>query len=290
MKSTVGDTCNHLERFFATQGMAALVPKHIGQLYGVFTLTRSMYFQKPPKGQTKLQPDDDEDKTALDPSTKLAAKRLIEYALEGQPLPETFLTVLAARNRAEKRVTRPRAALTKMVLLSRAKEFGMDEHDLTHLDEGYPSAAYHLGRLLAVLDDIQHAVMPKVNTSLVDRFYGSMSTTPYAVMGRLIGSSQAHLQKLRKENRLRHDDKQALLQSVMVKLRPGELPQRPLTIREQSLFSLGYYHQKAALAEQMRDRRDAIAARKAETAAQNDNATQNGSDTDAANEGDPSHE
>ncbi|CAM3599803.1 type I-C CRISPR-associated protein Cas8c/Csd1 [Deinococcus frigens] len=133
---------------------------------------------------------------------------------------------------------------------------------LAYLDETYPSPAYHLGRLLAVLDDIQHAVM-RANTTLVDRFYGSMSTTPYAVMGRLIQGSQAHLQKLRKENRYRHDEKQALLQSVMTRLSPTELPQRPLSIKEQALFSLGYYHQKAALSAEMRERRDAATARKA---------------------------
>ena len=140
----------------------------------------------------------------------------------------------------------------------------------------------HLGRLLAVLDDIQHAVM-RANTTLVDRFYGSMSTTPYAVMGRLIQGSQAHLQKLRKENRFRHDEKQELLAQVMTKLQPREVPQRPLTTKEQALFSLGYYHQKAVLAEQMRERIRAAENRKAAA----NTATP---DTDASDEGDTRHE
>lgn len=261
LKSTVGATTQRLAQYFAQQDMAPMTEEHFGKLYGLYVLIGAMY-RDPKKEKTEADTD-----------------ALVRFALSGGTLPHSFLQRLAARNRAEKTVTRPRAALTKMVLLSRSKEFQMDEHkDLTHLDESYPSAAYHLGRLLAVLDDIQHAVM-KANTTLVDRFYGSMSTTPYAVMGRLIQGSQAHLQKLRKENKFRHDEKQELLQSVMVKLQPRDVPQRPLTIREQALFSLGFYHQKAALAAEMRERRAAADARKAQKAAEaeeNENNDQQG--------------
>lgn len=248
LKSTVGATTQRLAQYFARQDVAPMTEEHVGKLYGLYVLIGAMY-RDPKKEKTEADTD-----------------ALVRFALAGGPLPHYFLQRLAARNRAEKAVTRPRAALTKMVLLSRAKEFQMDEHkELTHLDDSYPSAAYHLGRLLAVLDDIQHAVM-RANTTLVDRFYGSMSTTPYAVMGRLIQGSQAHLQKLRKENKFRHDEKQDLLQSVMVKLQPRDVPQRPLNIKEQALFSLGFYHQKAALAEQMRGRQKAAHDRKLQQA------------------------
>lgn len=248
LKSTVGATTRQLAQYFAAQDMAPMTEEHFGKLYGLYVLIGAMY-RDPKKEKTEADTD-----------------ALVRFALSGGTLPHSFLQRLAARNRAEKTVTRPRAALTKMVLLSRAKEFQMDEHkDLTHLDLDGPPA-YQLGRLLAALDDIQHAVM-KANTTLVDRFYGSMSTTPYAVMGRLIQGSQAHLQKLRKENKFRHDEKQELLQSVMVKLQPRDVPQRPLTIKEQALFSLGFYHQKAALAAQMRERREAAQERKAQQAA-----------------------
>ena len=151
----------------------------------------------------------------------------------------------------------------------------MDErHNLTYLDEHGPPA-YQLGRLLAVLDDIQHAAMKGVNTTLVDRFYGSMSTTPYAVMGRLIQNSQAHLQKLRKENKFRHDEKQELLQSVLTRLKHEEIPQRPLKTSEQALFSLGYYPQKAFLSAEMRERVKAAENRKAQQAAHTDATDQN---------------
>lgn len=257
LKSTVGGTTERLAQYFARQTVAPMTEEHDGRLYGLYELIGAMY-RDPKKDKTEADSD-----------------ALVRFALMGGTLPHSFLQRLAARNRAEKRVTRPRAALTKMVVLSRLSEFkelNMTEtHRLEFLEEDFPNPAYHLGRLLAVLDDIQHAVM-KANTTLVDRFYGSMSTTPYAVMGRLIQGSQAHLQKLRKENKYRHDEKQDLLGRVMARLQPSQVPQRPLTTQEQALFSLGYYHQKAALAAEMRQRREAADARKAQQAAQdNDN-------------------
>ena len=132
----------------------------------------------------------------------------------------------------------------------------MDTDSLDALNPNQPEPAYHLGRLLAVLDDIQNSVM-RANTTLVDRFYGSMSTTPYAVVGRLIHGSQAHLQKLRKENSPAYHAKQGELEAVMSRL--ADIPAKPLTTAQQALFALGYYHQRAHIQSSIRER---VAARK----------------------------
>lgn len=132
----------------------------------------------------------------------------------------------------------------------------MDKDTLEALNPNQPEPAYHLGRLLAVLDDIQNSVM-RANTTLVDRFYGSMSTTPYAVVGRLIHGSQAHLQKLRKENGPAYHAKQGELEAVMSRL--PDIPAKPLTTAQQALFALGYYHQRAHIQSSIRER---VAARK----------------------------
>ena len=137
----------------------------------------------------------------------------------------------------------------------------MDKETLDALNPNQPEAAYHLGRLLAVLDDIQSSVM-KANTTLVDRFYGSMSTTPYAVVGRLIQGTQAHLQKLRKENEPAYRAKQSELEAVMSRL--PDIPAKPLTTPQQALFALGYYHQRAHISAGIRER---TAAKKAKAEA-----------------------
>lgn len=246
LSSTVQEAVNHLADYFESQSLEMVNPAGSKfadrETFDLYALVGAMY-RDPSKAY--IAPDVD---------------ALVGFALSAQPLPASFLVRLAARNRADtNRVTRPRAVLTKMVLLSR-KEYGMQDDHLEALDPARPEPAYHLGRLLAVLDDIQSSVM-KANTTLVDRFYGSMSTTPYAVVGRLVQGSQAHLQKLRKDNEGAYFAKQRELEGVMTRLR--DIPAKPLTTPQQALFALGYYHQRAEISAGIRERSQAKKARDA---------------------------
>ena len=253
LTSTVQEAVDNLADYFEAQTLAMVNEKYDRATYDLRTLVSAMYR------------DINKEHTAPDVGA------LVQFALTGQSLPRAFLARLAGRNRADEfRVTRPRAVLTKMVLLSRDwKELNMDKDTLEALNPDQQEPAYHMGRLLAVLDDIQNSVM-KANTTLVDRFYGSMSTTPYAVVGRLIHGSQAHLQKLRKENEPAYRAKQSELESVMSRLR--DIPAKPLSTAQQALFALGYYHQRAHISESIRERiaakKEREAQAKAETATQ----------------------
>lgn len=254
LTTTVADTLHHLRRYFAAQHLVKINPagKHPDRsTYDLYPLVSAMY------------------RDARKEHTEPDVDALVQFALGGQPLPRSFLVKLNARNRVdEHHVTRPRAVLTKMVLLSREfKELEMDKDGLDALNPNQKEPAYHLGRLLAVLDDIQGSVM-KANTTLVDRFYGSMSTTPYAVVGRLIHGSQAHLQKLRKENEPAYRAKQNELESVMSRL--ADIPARPLSTAQQALFALGYYHQRAHINEGIRERSAAKKEREAQTKTSNE--------------------
>lgn len=169
---------------------------------------------------------------------------LLAFALSGARLPHTFLTRLAGRNRAERRVTYPRAVLTKMTLVSLG---AIPVESMVHLEENHPDVAYQLGRLLAVLDDIQRlALGPGVNTTLADRFYGSMSTTPLSVFGRIMQGVRPHLARLRKERPAQFRRQEATLQDVVGRINSEGVP-KVLTLEQQALFALGYYHQRAAI-------------------------------------------
>ena len=85
------------------------------------------------------------------------------------------------RNRAEQNVTRQRAALIKLVLLSHRSD--AEEDYMVNLDLENPNPAYRCGRLLAVLAEIQRNAIGKA--AIVDRFYGTASSAPVAVFGRL---------------------------------------------------------------------------------------------------------
>ena len=59
--------------------------------------------------------------------------------------------------------------------------------------------AYYCGCLLAVLERAQRAALGETNTTLVGRFFGTASSAPASVFGRLMRMSQVHLEKLRRE-------------------------------------------------------------------------------------------
>lgn len=246
LSSTVQEAVDKLAAYFEAQTLAKARDDD-RETYDLRTLVSAMYR------------DINKEHTAPD------VDALVQFALTGQPLPRSFLVRLAGRNRADAyRVTRPRAVLTKMILTSRDfKELDMDQDTLEALNPAQTEPAYHLGRLLAVLDDIQGNVM-RANTTLVDRFYGSMSTTPHAVVGRLIQGSQAHLQKLRKEKPGIYYMKQEELEGVMSRLR--DIPPKPLTTAQQALFALGYYHQRAHIQTSIRERSAAKREREAQAA------------------------
>ncbi len=108
------------------------------------------------------------------------------------------------------------------------------------LDEERPEVAYHAGRLLAVMGQLQNAANPGVNSDVVTRFYNAASTNPALTFGRLNSLSRYHLNKLDKDG-LRFWFEGELAQ-VMARIR--DFP-TTLSLSEQSLFALGYYHQLA---------------------------------------------
>jgi len=68
------------------------------------------------------------------------------------------------------------------------------------LDLDNREPGYLLGRLLAVIDHVQQDALGGVNATLVDRYYGSASSTPAVVFPGLLRRSQHHFAKLRKES------------------------------------------------------------------------------------------
>jgi CRISPR-associated protein Csd1 len=136
-------------------------------------------------------------------------------------------------------VTRERAALIKMALLAQGEEVSA----MVKLDPDHPDAAYHCGRLLAMLDAIQQRAIGNPNATIIDKFYGTASSAPAAVFGTLLHGVQPHLAKLRKNQPGMHNIFQEDLEEIM-----GRIPSFPvtLTLPRQGLFALGFYHQRAA--------------------------------------------
>jgi CRISPR-associated protein Csd1 len=194
--------------------------------------------------------------TVRDPRTDLAPpvpRALLRAALTATPPSMDLLYGAVRRSRAEQGVNRQRAALIKLVLLSHMND--SEEEAMVRLDPEHPSAAYRCGRLLAVLEAIQHQALPTAKATIVDRFYGTASSAPASVFARLVRGAQPHLGKLERDRPGAYRALQGRLEDIL-----GGLDSFPttLSLQDQGLFALGYYHQRAhdrAQAKEARERR-----------------------------------
>jgi len=165
-------------------------------------------------------------------------RALLRAALTNTPLPMGLLYQAVRRSRAERNVTHQRAALIKLVLASQAPY--TQEDRMTTLDLHSPDPAYRYGRLLAVLAEVQRNAIGKA--ALVDRFYGTASSAPAAVFGRLLRGAQPHLSKLERDRPGVAFALERRIEEVMSGI-DGFLP--ILTLEQQGRFALGFYHQRA---------------------------------------------
>jgi len=146
------------------------------------------------------------------------------------------------------------------VLLSSPDDFKL-EGTMERLELNNQAPAYLCGRLLAVLEAVQREANPGINTTIVDRFFGTASSAPASVFGHLLRGAQAHLGKLRKEKPGAYRALERKLEEVLEGIR--DFP-KSLLLKEQGMFGLGYYHQRAA------DRAAAMAHRQARQNGSND--------------------
>ena len=104
-------------------------------------------------------------------------RSLLRCALTGTPAPKDLLYQAVRRNRAEQRVTRPRAALIKLVFATNDRD-KYKEGYMTELESTNQDPAYLCGQLLHVLENIQRAAIPGINSTVVDRYFGTASAAP----------------------------------------------------------------------------------------------------------------
>ncbi len=170
---------------------------------------------------------------------------LMRAILTGSQYPRSLLGAVIARIRADKQITRLRAAICK-ACLARNHRMGFEEEDVpVSLNPDEINPAYRLGRLFAVYENAQRAALGKPNTTIKDQYFGAASATPASVFPLLAKKSANHLASLRKQ-----PDKARLanwferqIDSICAGL-DTTFP-RSLRLEEQGRFVLGYYHQRA---------------------------------------------
>jgi CRISPR-associated protein Csd1 len=170
----------------------------------------------------------------------LLSGALLRAILTGARYPSMLFSSLIRRIRADREVRYVRAATIKAIL-NRNTRFGIEplaKELVMSLDADRPECSYHLGRLFAELESTQEAALSGIRDTIKDRYFGAGSATPASVFPRLIRLSQHHLGKLEKPSRIYHEKR---IQEIAGKL--DEFPSH-LSLRDQGLFAIGYYHQR----------------------------------------------
>jgi CRISPR-associated protein Csd1 len=158
---------------------------------------------------------------------------LMRSILLGTNYPPNLITAVLNRIRADRDINYFKAAILKAWLIRNHQQ-----PISIMLDENNLNPGYRLGRLFAVLEKAQQDALPGINSTIRDRFYASASATPRAVFGRLLRTYQHHLAKLETGARIvRERQTQEILSTL------GDFPAH-LNLKDQSMFALGYYHQR----------------------------------------------
>lgn len=167
-------------------------------------------------------------------------RTLVRAALYGDPIPNGILAQAILRNQAERRVTRPRAALIKLAMLSRQRP--TEDNYMVELDTANTAPAYLSGQLFAALERAQKvAINP--NASIADRYYGTASVTPKSTFPLLLKTTLSHLHKMKRDRPGAYHNIENRIEEIMSQL--AEFP-GPLNLEQQGQFALGYYHERAA--------------------------------------------
>ena len=119
------------------------------------------------------------------------------------------------------------------------------------LDIENKAPAYLLGRLFSILESIQKDANPDINTTIRDRYFNSACASPASVFPILIKLKNSHLKKLEREKASSKRYYESTLTEIMNKLE--SFPAR-LSLEEQGMFILGYYHQTQKRYEKKEDK------------------------------------
>ena len=151
-------------------------------------------------------------------------------------------------DQGENKINGRRAALIKAILLRNYGELYLGKgEDFVALNENCRDRAYILGREFAVLEKIQEAANPGINATIRDRYFNSACGTPAMVFPLLFRLKESHLRKIRNGNPGMAVFYERILTELQGMLEVSDLvgafPSR-LSLNEQGMFILGYYHQR----------------------------------------------
>ncbi|WFS63346.1 type I-C CRISPR-associated protein Cas8c/Csd1 [Pseudodesulfovibrio thermohalotolerans] len=167
--------------------------------------------------------------------------QFLRSIIQGRPYPQTLLSAAIGRIRADREITYLRTAILKAFLL----RSNANEEITMHLNEENRETGYLLGRLFATLERTQNAALGNVNASVRDKYFASAAATPGLVFPIIISNAQNWLSKIAKDKEkggLAHYYDRIMMKIIGNMDDTAGYP-KTLSLREQGLFTIGYYQQ-----------------------------------------------
>ncbi len=226
-------------RFFYQNSFGEVV-HNIGEHY------KRMEIKKPSYVKERYVPIE---KVLFETVNKKSSKKEIQPILVGGFMnsvlnntryPETIFTNIIIRIRADKDINYRRVGMLKAFFIKNKPKF-KEVVDTMELNENTNNMPYLLGRLFEVLEHIQHETYRDINTTIKDQFFVSACATPMLVFPRLLKLSNSHMRVLKREKPGMYYSLTKQLEALMGKF--TESFPKQLSIEEQGIFIIGYYHQ-----------------------------------------------
>lgn len=169
--------------------------------------------------------------------------------IEGTRYPQGLFLALLRRIRVldldKKGKPKPRINFLRASILKAILQRNYNVPMSTTLDKEHPSRGYHLGRLFAVFEQSQRQAHEfKLERTIRETFFSSASATPLSVFARLHRLHMHHLRKLSNGSQKYFEDWVCEIEQKFGSSNgdPASYP-ATLGLKEQGLFSIGYYHQ-----------------------------------------------
>ena len=228
-------------RFFLVNTFGYFM-ENIAEFYNDFAIVKPSYDEKEHLAIWKILLETANKNSKDKASSPLLVGAFLRTLLTGSNYPEALYQNILLRTKADQdnpdkyiqKVNRIKAAVIKAYLIRNKKEVITMVLDKEKNDPGYV-----MGRLFAVLEQLQEEANPGINSTIKDRYFNSACSTPGIVFPILLKLANSHKRKLSDRKGLAiHYDKEigALVGKV------EEIPIR-LDLKEQGEFILGYYHQ-----------------------------------------------
>ena len=110
------------------------------------------------------------------------------------------------------------------------------------LNEKTEEISYVLGRMFAILEQIQEAVNSNISSTIADRYFNSACATPAVIFPQLLRLKNSHIKVLNRDKPGVAVSFEKQIQSLMGLIN-APFPTH-LSLEEQGIFMIGYYHQK----------------------------------------------